>query len=164
MTITESAVFIPTDYDADLSEDEYVAILRADMEGDERATDWLMHDVDEWFQGLVRLTQSVDAQLSARRAKAQEFQNECRRHGPGGRDPWFEYEQDYQKWRGSAVSFKSRVVNRQREVKLIRDKQAHERHNRTAEHGARRDNPMILPVLEEILATLQRIEKRLEDD
>jgi hypothetical protein len=146
-------VVIPDSVDADLTEDQYYAILRADIDGNEAATAFLMQDAEEWLQRLIELFQSIETQFSQRKAEAMEFQNACLRKGGRGKQEWFDYKQEWDTWRGSANHLKKLVVARQREVKTIRSEQ--NRDNHPGFHDRQ------ITLLQEILASLQRIEQKL---
>lgn len=143
-------LLIPDSDETELTDDQYRALLSADLEGNTVATAYLEQDVEEWYAGLVALLQDLESQFSKRKADAATFQNECH-HRSGGKKEWFDYKADYDHWRGSANYFKGLVTGRLMEVKAMRFEQRDEQHSE-------RDDVVLL---RQILACLLRIEDKL---
>lgn len=108
----------------DLDDDEYTRLVLREMH--DRATDAeaesLREDsgtAREWRDTLVRLVQRVDAKLAKVRGEAMAKEQDCRRKGLKGKDEWFRYQAESEMERKRLVGFKTRIVDRLREAKLL---------------------------------------------
>lgn len=81
---------------------------------------------ERWYNSLLVLKKSVEAQLTTNKAEQGEKHNECMKKGPAGKREWFEYKAQADRWRSGAVRFKAGVEERLREA----------RGNRNEERGA----------------------------
>lgn len=138
---------------ADLDEDEYRRILRADLDGNEKAAVFLGLDVEGWHQGLQEFAQDIEGQFSKRKAESLAFQNECYQRA-GGKQEWFAYKVEYDQWRAAANHVKRLATARLREVREML-KEAHK------EANPQWDRARLGEMLEEILVRLTRIEAQL---
>jgi hypothetical protein len=95
------------------------ADLRNDAAPEEAAYLRAPENVERWRELLLETIRSIDGQLSTRRARFEEFRNECYRNRPASNDDFFDGRAQYLQWRGAATRTKHGAQNRISEANRI---------------------------------------------
>lgn len=107
-----------------LSDEAFNEIVNADVRGtaDEHTSHALRDPmvVGRWYDTLVSLKRSVEAQLTANRGEQAGKQAEFLRLGPSGKPMWLQSQAAADKWRQGAIRFKNGVEDRMAEAKRLR--------------------------------------------
>ncbi len=110
----------------DLSDDAFNSMVNQDVRGTLNSElSQLLRDpaiADRWYETLVSLKRSVEAQLSANRAEQVQKQSEFLGRGPQAKMLWLQTKATTEKWRAGAVRFKNGVEDRMAEARRNRDK------------------------------------------
>lgn len=120
MTVAEAKVNL-----LDLSDEAFNAMVNQDVRGTLNPdTSALLRDpaiADRWYETLISLKRSVEAQLSANRAEQVQKQAEYVALGEGGKVLWMQARAGAEKWRAGAVRFKNGVEDRLAEARKHRN-------------------------------------------
>jgi hypothetical protein len=95
------------------------ADLRNDAAPEEAAYLRAPENVERWRELLLETIRSIDGQLSTRRARFEEFRNECYRNKPQSNEDFFDGRAQYLQWRGAATRTKHGAQNRISEANRI---------------------------------------------
>lgn len=118
MVIVESRSF------TDLTDDTFEDIVNKDVRGvldpdsSARLRDPII--VDRWYNKLLVLKRSVEAQLAANGAERSERHRDFMAKGTVGKQEWFDYKAQADRWRASAVRFNSGVESKLAEARQLR--------------------------------------------
>lgn len=108
-----------------LTDDEFENVVNRDVRGELDYETSLQlrtpENAERWYEQLLVLKRSVEAQFTANRAERNEKQQECMAKGPKGKTEWFAYRAQAERWRAGAARFKAGVEQRLAEARLLVD-------------------------------------------
>lgn len=107
-----------------LSDEAFNDIVNADVRGTvDKETSSALRDpavLSRWYDTLLSLKRSVEAQLTANRGEQSTKQAEFLHLGAAGRPLWLQFRGQSEKWRQGAIRFKNGVEDRLAEAKRLR--------------------------------------------
>lgn len=111
--------------DTPITEEEFIDVINADIRGTLDTDDaaWLRapDNVEHWYQALCSMKTDVESQLTQKRAEVMSKQSECLAKGDAGRQEWFDFKAESERWRAGAVRFKTGLEVKLAEARGLRN-------------------------------------------
>src|SRR5215207_2318043 len=111
--------------------------------------------LEHWTDALHELLTDISAQFQERKAALKRKRIECLARGEAGRQEWYEYSANNEKWKAGALRFKAGLEKSMREAKRLE----HEHKQRAVAE----ERESLHEVLEDVRVRIERIEKKLEE-
>lgn len=94
-----------------------MAVRDAKGEATEEEAAYLRANPYDWLDTLKELNGDLHAQFMEKAAHAQEYKNRCHQDKVWGKDDWFTYKEDYDRWRAKAGRFRQMLDAKKLEAK-----------------------------------------------